>query len=404
MRKMKVLVAVPLSGSFGLAVMSGIYAYISRHADWELVFARTNEDFTENMLQNAIAHEIDGVIIASSKPPRRTLELLTASKTPFVTIETFSPILDARKSNAVFVRIDNHRIGRDAARNFLSQGRCSSYAFVAGRTREDWSALRAEGFRNELEKRGRSCAQFCGSAADDELEYRRKLSLWLANAEKPVALLAEDDKCAIDVLLACQNACLKIPRDAMLFGVDNEIITCENTTPTLSSIMPPFEEAAKLAAGELHCLITQPRKHFPAKTIVCKGPNEIIKRESTNVVSSGGLLVQKALTFIQQNVRKGIGVKDVVAHLHVSRPLVDLRFREIRGESVLTTITKARLDELQRNLSETDEPIESLTRKLGWDSPNYPKNLFKRKFGMTMSDYRHQLWPRAVASLLPTDT
>ena len=114
-------------------------------------------------------------------------------------------------------------------------------------------------------------------------------------------------------------------------------------------------------------------------------------------------LVQKALTFIQQNVRKGIGVRDVVAYLHVSRPLDDLRFREIRGESVLTTITKVRLDELQRNLSETDEPIESLTRKLGWDSPNYPKNLFKRKFGMTMSDYRHRLRSRAVASLLPAD-
>ena len=403
MRKMKVLVVVPLSGSFGLTTMSGIYAYISRHADWELIFVRTSEGFTENTLLNALEHEIDGVMLASIKPPRKTLELLTSTKTPFVTVESYSPILDNRKTNAVHIRIDNRRIGRDAARNFLSQGRCTSYAFIAGRSAENWSALRAEGFTEELEKRGRSCAIFSGCSTDDEIEYRRKLSIWLAKAEKPIALLAEDDKCAIDVLQACRNVNIKVPRDVLLLGVDNEIITCENTTPTLSSIMPPFEDAAKLAARELHGLMTRSKKHPPTKTIVCNYPNEIITRESTSVISTGGLLVQEALSFIRQNVRKGIGVRDVVSHLHVSRPLVDLRFREIRGESVLTTITRARLDELQRNLSETDEPIESLTRRLGWDSQNYPKNLFKRKFGMTMSEYRQHSRTRAIATLLPAE-
>ena len=77
-------------------------------------------------------------------------------------------------------------------------------------------------------------------------------------------------------------------------------------------------------------------------------------------------------------------------HLKISRSLMDLRFREARGESVLSVIHAARFAELKRLLHDTDDPIESITRRLGWTSANYPKNRFKKLFGVSMSDWRIQ--------------
>ena len=59
-------------------------------------------------------------------------------------------------------------------------------------------------------------------------------------------------------------------------------------------------------------------------------------------------------------------------------------------ESVLSVILSAHLAELKRLLRETNDSIESITRRLGWTSPNYPKNLFKKRFGMSMSRWRNQ--------------
>jgi LacI family transcriptional regulator len=127
----------------------------------------------------------------------------------------------------------------------------------------------------------------------------------------------------------------------------------------------------------------------PSSTVMIHGENEIVRRASTPAETTSGPLVQKALAFIERNAQRGIGVKDVQEHLRVSRSLMDLRFREVRGESVLSVILSARLAELKRLLRETDDSIESITRRLGWTSPNYPKNLFRKSFGMSMREFRN---------------
>ena len=78
------------------------------------------------------------------------------------------------------------------------------------------------------------------------------------------------------------------------------------------------------------------------------------------------------------------------------------RTREVAAaacESVLSVILSARLAELKRLLRETNDSIESITRRLGWTSPNYPKNLFKKRFGMSMSRWRMQ----STIAAIPVD-
>ena len=116
----------------------------------------------------------------------------------------------------------------------------------------------------------------------------------------------------------------------------------------------------------------------------------IVRRESTADVSHSGKLVQKAVAFIRKNAVRGISVEEVAKHLGCSRRLLDLRFRELQGCTVGETIIDERLGEVKRLLATTREPIESIAIACGYENSNYLKNLFKKRFGVTMRDYRRR--------------
>ena len=78
----------------------------------------------------------------------------------------------------------------------------------------------------------------------------------------------------------------------------------------------------------------------------------------------------------------------MVAHLKVSRRLADLRFRELQHTSIGDEITRIRLAEVQRLLRSTKEPIDSIAARCGYTNPNYLKNLFRKRFSMSMRDFR----------------
>ena len=375
-----------MQGNYGPSVLRGVFAHIAAAGEWGLEIVRTASAFTAATVRDAVRHKVDGFIIALNEEPQEAYSELARSKIPFATVETYSRILDGRGADASHVRIDNLSIGRDAALGFLAQGRYDSFGFVGPRSIREWSRLRETGFRKELVRHNRSLETFASNDGADPVSRRGDLAKWLRKLPKPAAILAADDPTALDVLQACQAAKLGVPGDVAVLGVDDEALICENSTPTLSSIRPDFVGAGLKAAGLLDRMM---RRHgMPSQTHIVKGSNEIVFRQSTSRESSSGPLVQKALAFIANNARRGIGVKDVQDHLRVSRSLMDLRFRQVRGESVLSVILRARLKELKRMLKESDRPIGEITAQLGWASPNYPKNLFRRTFGMSMRDWR----------------
>ena len=384
----RVIAVVSMNSNFGPSVLRGVFAHVAARGEWGLSIIRSNHDFTGGSVRQALAHKASGFIIALNEDAPEAFRELAASDIPFVTVETFSELLEARKTKAVHVRIDNLAIGRDAARSFISQGRYTTFGFVPAEGRREWSRLRSEGFAMETARRDRSTCIFQADSLGDQMARRGELAKWLRKLEKPAAIMAADDAVAQEVLQACKSARLSVPSEVAVLGVDDEELVCENAEPRISSIRPDFVRAGREAADALEKMMRDKGAARPVTTVLIRGVNEIVLRASTPAEKASGPLVQKALAFIERNANSGIGVRDVLAHLKVSRSLMDLRFREVRGESVLTCITAARLKELKRMLRETNDPIESITRRLGWSSPNYPKNLFKRHFGMSMCDYR----------------
>ena len=388
-RTPRVIAVVSMQSNFGPAVLRGVFAHIAEHGEWGLEIIRSAQDFTSDSVLDAIRHKVDGILIALNEEVPDAFRALVCSEIPFVTVETYSSLLEPRGSDITHFRIDNLAIGRDAARSFVGQGRFAAFGYVPYRRDTAWSRSRGEGFSAECVRRHAAAAVLPSSPADDPVTRRGNLAKWLRKLDKPAAVFAADDATALEVLHACMSAHLAVPHDVSVLGVDDEELICANSTPRLSSIRPDFVLAGRKAAEALERLMRARKPPSPARTVLVQGENELVQRESTLPGSSAGPLVQKALAFIERNACSGIGVRDVQAHLKVSRSLMDTRFREVRGSSVLSAILDARLRELKRLLRETADPIESITRRLGWTSPNYPKNLFRKRVGMSMSKWRN---------------
>lgn len=388
-RTPRVIAVVSMQSNFGPSVLRGVFAHIAEHGEWGLEIIRSAQDFISDTVLDAIKHKVDGILIALNEESPAAFRALASSEIPFITVETYSPFLEPRKNGIAHFRIDNRMIGRDAARSFAAQGRFAAFGYVPFRRDAAWSRLRGEGFSAECVRWHTEAIDFPSNPSDDPVTRRGNLAKWLRKLNKPTAVFAADDSTALEVLHACQSAHLAVPHDVSVLGVDDEELICENSTPRLSSIRPDFVLAGRKAAETLERMMRSRGQPKRAQMIMVQGENELVQRESTLLGSSAGPLVQKALAFIERNARRGIGVKDVQAHLKVSRSLMDTRFREVRGSSVLSAILDARLKELKRLLRETTDPIESITLRLGWTSPNYPKNLFRKRVGMSMSKWRN---------------
>ena len=387
----RVTVFVSMRSCYGPSVMRGIFAHIAEHGEWRLDIVRFEKDVSERIIYEACAHHANGFIVAVTDTfaPSNTL---LASGIPFVTIENDALAREVRSPLVRHIRLDNHDIGRSGAREFIAEGRYSSFGFVPERSgTAAWSSERCRGFSDEFHRHNAVCITFSEPPAGGKAERIGNIAKWRKRLRKPAAIMAADDSIAMDVLQACSAARLRVPNDIAVLGVDDEEFICESTTPQLSSIRPNFTEAGRLAAETLERLMRNSlRNKGGASEITVRGESEIIRRASTSRETSSGQLVQRALAFIHHNAKRGIGVRDVVAHLRVSRSLADLRFREVRGESILSVITAARLGELKAKLARTDEPIGEVTRRLGWANENYPKNLFRKHFGITMNEYRRR--------------
>ena len=65
----------------------------------------------------------------------------------------------------------------------------------------------------------------------------------------------------------------------------------------------------------------------------------------------------------------------------ISRRLLDMRFKEIRGLPTKKAITVLRLEALRKLLRSSSDPISLICRKCGFGSDNHPKELFRLHYG-----------------------
>ncbi len=374
----KVFVALKMAGTAGQSKLAGIFRYLNERygerSAWDIVLVRTRHELTPEMVQQALDRGTEGFIM-SMPEAEKSVAPLASSDVPTIVMDVRAETLLKRKSNLTFIRNSSDAIGESAADYLMEQGVARTYAFLHSANMEDWSRTRFDAFARRLRDNGLWCEELFDVEA-------------VAKLKRPAAVLAAYDDRAFELLKFLASKRIKVPQDVVVLGVDNDTLLCENAHPRLSSVQPDFEREGYLAAETLDDMMSGVQ---PAARTLYVGVKNIVGRESTAALSPAGKLVQKAMAFIDRHALEGIGVADVVRHLKCSRRLADLRFRELQKRSILQAITERRLEEVRRRLAETKEKMDVIASACGYAYTNYLKNLFKRRFAMSMSDFRRSV-------------
>lgn len=293
--------------------------------------------------------------------------------------------LRERFKNVPNITGDYKKTGRMGADYFIEKG-YTNFAYY-GYPSFVWARERGEGFSARLSELGFSAFFFRNTPdLSHEMWYYKPsaLSEWLKGLPKPIAIMACDDNCGQQVTEACKLCGIKIPEDVAVLGVDNDELICNLSDPPLSSILLDAEQGGYDAAQMLKNLMEQ---GGVSDNIIVQ-PVKIITRESTDIYASADREIAKALKYIHQNIDKSISVDDVLSEVPLSRRAFEIRFKRVVGQTVYQYFLSLRMNELCRQLIESEKNISEIAAALGIDDMKNVSRHFKLLMGCSPSEYR----------------
>ena len=131
--------------------------------------------------------------------------------------------------------------------------------------------------------------------------------------------------------------------------------------------------------------------------------NEIVKMvdilfDKMNIkgkLSDGGM--KSVIDYIERNLKRGISLEDVANHVNISTYYLSKIFKKEMGVNFITYVTDRKMDLAKEMLVNTDIPVLNIALDLAYNEANYFSKAFKKKTGLTPSEYREKYRVRTEA-------
>jgi AraC-like DNA-binding protein/mannose-6-phosphate isomerase-like protein (cupin superfamily) len=99
-------------------------------------------------------------------------------------------------------------------------------------------------------------------------------------------------------------------------------------------------------------------------------------------------IVQTAVQYLQDNLAQRLEVRDVAAQVNLSERQLSRIFRQATGTSILTYLTRLRMDRAMQLLLHSELPIKQVAAAVGYPDTHYFTTLFGRYTRTTPAAYR----------------
>jgi LacI family transcriptional regulator len=381
----RVALLIETSHEFGREVLRGIRDYEKALANHWAFYLQP--DGMRQELPKIGAWPCTGVIarLFSGADER----LLMTSGLPLVLLDPYTERLSKKYELAQvpYITTDTEAIVLMAFDHLQACG-CRTFAFVHSAADTVWSAARERAFTELVAARGCACHVYGNQPASTPWEAdMRQLGAWLARLPRGLGVFAAMDQRGRHVIEACRAAGLRVPEDLMVLSVDNDPLLCELCEPSLSSIALDAYRAGYEAAQTLHRLMGGQR--VPPHTRILVKPTHVSRRQSTASGFDQDPVVAGARRFIfSRFADRRVQVADIAAHCGVSRRLLETRFAQSVGRTLLQELTEVRMERARTLLRDTDETVTEVAAASGFAGANYFTKSFRHRHGLAPLKYR----------------
>jgi LacI family transcriptional regulator len=378
-----VALIVETSTAYGRAILSGISQYVREYGPWTVyIEQRSLQDPAPPWLERWAG---DGIIARASTP--QSARKLAKTGVPTVDLND-----QVRGLGLPQIHSDHAAIARLAADHLIDRG-FRHFAYF-GFPIFEWSVRRQEAFTNHVLAAGHQFHEGLPgrrvhwshqqASWEDEIEG---VAQWVKRLPKPLGIMAGNDIRGIQMLDACRRAGVAVPEEVAVVGVDNEELVCLLAYPPLSSVVPD----AYRVGYESAALLDQMMKGHPVTEMLRSiPPVNVATRQSSDVTAIANPCLASAMQFIRESACQGIGVDDVLAHLSVSRSVLQRLFRKELGQTILDAITATRMQRVKQLLAETDLSLNDIADRAGFSYVEYLSTSFRHHTGQSPSSYRRK--------------
>lgn len=384
LRRLNVLLWNAIDDTTAYQLFPRLIGHIRRSRQWKIVYKQT---LTRDFDQHVQWKNIDGII--ASLNVREVAGAMLEKKKPLINVAD-----DLQGMGIPGVHVDNDAVGRMAAKHLMECG-VKHFACVGVKNRVH-ACRRWNGFNDELKSNGFQPACYfdmnydpLGNIVPDTKNFAGwPLERWIITLQMPVGIFCINDHMGHVVTDACQICRIAVPHDAMILGVNNNEPLCNAAFPSLSSIEQPMDAIAERAVD----MLDQAMKKHSMKDLrsVWLPPLRVAVRRSTDLSSAGDDYVQRALEYIQRNAHAPVAVDDVLRQAPVCRSLLERKFRENLGSTILSEIHRARIQHVKQLLLETDLTLDEIAYQCRFSSPSRLTKVFKRTAGCLPSEFRRK--------------
>ena len=309
------------------------------------------------------------------------------------------PVVDvlgvAEGTRLPLVHVDDRAIAAEIEEHFHAR-EFKNFGFY-GISGENWSERRRDGFR-ECCRDATSFQTFeTGRGEGDGSERSRAdLRAWLRDLPKPIALMVCSDQRGLAVLEACREEGIAVPERVAIVSVDNDVLLCGISSPTLSSVRAGHRrvgfEAAKLLDGLMS-------GEAAPEGVVLVPPTGVVARRSSDVVAISDAAVAEGLHHIRENLAASLTNDSIARFVGISRTAFQRRFREATGSTVREYLVGERLRRAKSLIEGTDMILAEVAERAGFRHQEYMGSVFKERLGITPGSLRRSKNPAVVKTL-----
>lgn len=268
-----------LSNPVFIEFLRPIVMTLSRHRIHVLTEIATVDTESERVIGLAQGGGVDVIILIGTRRKDAELEeLLSSLPVPVITMVRH-PLPGSRLG----VAVDNHAIGRLAARHLISQGH-RRLGYIGSLPGVGLASDRLRGFRAECRSAGISMPARQVVSADFYQPSGRTGMRWLLANTDVTAVFCGNDLMAIGALQACVEEGVRVPDEISLLGCDG-IPNLDLLAVPLTTISMPTDEMGVAAAEQAAAVVSG----APAETLQPRTfPAELVVRASTSAPPAGG--------------------------------------------------------------------------------------------------------------------